>query len=171
MQIYVQQGNNKLGPFTIDDVNQRLRDGIITAGDLAWVEPWTAWQPVANLPGVALPPSSLPPAPAPLPPAPGAIPGGMPGYPQYSKPPGADKKIAAGICGILFGAFGIHKFILGYTGPGLIMLASSLVGAFLCFGLPTAVMSIIGIVEGIVYLTKSDEEFVNTYVINKKNWF
>ncbi len=83
----------------------------------------------------------------------------------------ARRAAAAGICGILFGAFGVHKFILGYTGPGLIMLASSLVGAFVCVGLPTAVMSIIGIIEGIIYLTKSDEEFVTTYVINKRTWF
>ena len=31
--------------------------------------------------------------------------------------------------------------------------------------------SIIGIVEGIMYLTKSDEEFVQTYIVNKKPWF
>ena len=36
-----------------------------------------------------------------------------------SKPPGADKKIAAGVCGILLGALGIHKFILGYNTQGI----------------------------------------------------
>ena len=30
---------------------------------------------------------------------------------------------------------------------------------------------IVGIVEGIIYLTKSDEEFVRTYIQNKKGWF
>ena len=30
-------------------------------------------------------------------------------------------KIAAGICGILLGSLGIHKFILGYSKEGLIM--------------------------------------------------
>lgn len=29
-------------------------------------------------------------------------------------------------------------------------------------------MGILGLVEGIMYLTKSDEEFVSTYVVNKK---
>ena len=40
---------------------------------------------------------------------------------------GADKKVAAGICGILLGSLGIHKFILGYTTEGLIMLLTSVV--------------------------------------------
>jgi len=34
--------------------------------------------------------------------------------PQQTQLPGADKKIAAGICGILLGGFGVHKFVLGY---------------------------------------------------------
>ncbi|MBC7515215.1 MAG: TM2 domain-containing protein [Alkalinema sp. FL-bin-369] len=76
--------------------------------------------------------------------------------------PGADKKVTAGICGILLGGFGIHKFILGYNTEGIIML----VGFFLSFGL----VSILGLIEGIIYLTKSDEEFVETYINNKKGW-
>ena len=30
---------------------------------------------------------------------------------------------------------------------------------------------VVGIVEGIMYLTKSDEEFVATYIQGKKGWF
>jgi TM2 domain-containing membrane protein YozV len=81
--------------------------------------------------------------------------------------PDASKKIAAGICGILIGAFGIHKFILGYTTAGLIML---LVTILTC-GIGGAVMGIIGLIEGIIYLTKTDEQFIDTYVINQKTWF
>lgn len=83
----------------------------------------------------------------------------------------ASKKIAAGICGILLGGLGIHKFILGYTTEGLLMLLVSLVVGFITCGLLTAVMSVIGLIEGIIYLTKTDEEFVNTYIRNKKGWF
>jgi TM2 domain-containing membrane protein YozV len=86
------------------------------------------------------------------------------------KPPGADKKIAAGICGILLGGLGVHKFILGYTAEGVIMVATYLVGLFFC-GIPALVIAVIGIVEGIIYLTKSDEEFSRTYIVNKKPWF
>ena len=87
------------------------------------------------------------------------------------KPPGADKKIAAGICGILLGCLGIHKFILGYTTEGIIMLLVSIVvGIFTC-GVGASLMGLIGLIEGIIYLTKSDEEFVRTYVDGRKEWF
>jgi TM2 domain-containing membrane protein YozV len=77
------------------------------------------------------------------------------------------KKIAAGICGILLGGLGIHKFVLGYSTEGLIML---LVTVLTC-GFGGAVMGIIGLIEGIIYLTKSDQEFYSTYVADKKGWF
>lgn len=84
-----------------------------------------------------------------------------------SKPAGADKKIAAGICGILLGGLGVHKFILGYTTPGIIMLLVSV----LTLGFGYFVMGVIGLIEGILYLTKSDDEFVATYITGKKPWF
>ena len=80
---------------------------------------------------------------------------------------GADKKMMCGILGILIGALGIHKFVLGYQKEGLIML---LVTVLTC-GIGGMVMGIIGLVEGIMYLTKTDEEFVNTYITNQKPWF
>ena len=80
---------------------------------------------------------------------------------------GADKKIVAGILAILVGSLGVHKFILGYTTEGVIML---LVTVLTC-GIAGVVMSIIGIIEGIMYLTKSDEDFVRMYIQNKKGWF
>lgn len=79
----------------------------------------------------------------------------------------ASKKVAAGICGILIGALGIHKFVLGYSTEGLIMLLVSL----LTCGLLAPVMGIIGLIEGVIYLTKTDEEFLQTYVNGKKGWF
>ncbi|MDB6122130.1 MAG: hypothetical protein JWQ71_1123 [Pedosphaera sp.] len=85
--------------------------------------------------------------------------------------PRASNKIVAGICGILLGSLGVHKFILGYTIAGIIMLLVSLVGGFVTCGAGWGVMHIIGMIEGIIYLTKSDEEFVQTYVINKREWF
>ncbi len=97
--------------------------------------------------------------------------------PAGSPPAGAEKKIAAGICGIVLGGLGIHKFILGYTQEGVILLSVylvSLVIAIVTCGIGTPLVlipSVIGIIEGIMYLTKSDEEFVQTYIINKKPWF
>lgn len=79
----------------------------------------------------------------------------------------ASKKIPAGICGILIGAFGVHKFVLGMTTPAVIMLCVSLLSCFTLY----PIMAIIGLVEGIIYLTKSDEDFYQTYVVEKKEWF
>lgn len=100
-------------------------------------------------------------------------------YPQQQgvQVPGADKKIVAGICAILLGGFGVHKFILGYQQEGFILLGVTLAAWVITFitcgiGTPLVIIpGIIGIVEGIIYLTKSDEDFVNTYIVNKKPWF
>ncbi|AFZ48364.1 TM2 domain containing protein [Cyanobacterium stanieri PCC 7202] len=77
------------------------------------------------------------------------------------------KKMAAGICGILLGSLGIHKFILGYNQEGIIML---LVSVLTC-GFAAAITGIIGIVEGVIYLMKTDEEFYNIYINGKQPWF
>lgn len=91
---------------------------------------------------------------------------------QIPPPPsgGNSKRVSAGVLGILLGALGIHKFVLGYSKAGVIMLLVSIIGSVFLF-LGPIVMGIIGLVEGIVYLTKSDAEFHNTYVANKKEWF
>ena len=65
------------------------------------------------------------------------------------------KKTAAGICAILIGGLGVHKFILGYTNAGIITI---LVTVLTC-GAAGVVMGIIGLVEGIIYLTMTDAQF------------
>jgi len=93
----------------------------------------------------------------------------VPPYPKEL----AEKKLVAGLFGVLLGALGIRKFYLGYTTEGIIMLLVSTVGTFVMCGLPFApfAIGVIGLIEGIVYLTKSDDEFVSTYVIGRKPWF
>ena len=83
----------------------------------------------------------------------------------------SNKKIVAGICGILLGGLGVHKFILGYTVEGIIMLAISIGGGIITCGVSAFIVGIIGLIEGIIYLTKSDEEFQKTYIENKRGWF
>ena len=77
------------------------------------------------------------------------------------------EKLVAGLLGILLGSLGIHKFYLGYTKEGVIMLLVSL----LTCGIGAVVMEIIGLIEGIMYLVKSDEEFQAIYVDSHKGWF
>jgi TM2 domain-containing membrane protein YozV len=85
--------------------------------------------------------------------------------------PGADKKIPAGVCGILLGWLGVHKFILGYTTEGLIMLIVSLVVGFFSCGTASVCVGLVGLIEGVIYLTRTDAEFVDTYVTSKRPWF
>lgn len=75
----------------------------------------------------------------------------------------SEKKLVAGLLGILLGTFAIHKFYLGYTKTGIIQLV---LGIVTC-----GIVGVVGFIEGIIYLTKSDEEFDRTYVQNQKEWF
>ncbi len=97
---------------------------------------------------------------------------------------GDKSKVAAGLLAILLGWLGIHKFYLGRTTPGMIMLGvtvASYCGGFvigvLTFGLgiilffAAPIVWIIGIIEGIIYLTKTDEDFYEEYVVEGKDWF
>lgn len=79
--------------------------------------------------------------------------------------------VAAGLLGIFLGFFGIHKFYLGYYSTGFIMLAVTIVGSLLTLGLAGGVMTLIGIIEGIIYLVKSQTDFEQLYVFNKREWF
>jgi len=89
----------------------------------------------------------------------------------FSGAGGENKKMLAGILAIVIGSLGIHKFILGYQKEGIIMLVITLVlGAVTC-GIGASAMWVVGIIEGIIYLTKSDEEFYNTYQVGRKPWF
>ncbi|MRX69323.1 TM2 domain-containing membrane protein YozV [Flavobacterium resistens] len=74
-----------------------------------------------------------------------------------------NKKITAGVLGIALGSFGVHKFYLGYKKEGIIQI----VATFVTCGLG----GFIGFIEGIMYLTKTDEEFYQTYQVGKKPWF
>lgn len=58
-------------------------------------------------------------------------------------------KVTAGILGILLGGIGIHKFYLGKAVQGILYL-------LFCW---TYIPALIGFIEGIIYLTKSDDEW------------
>lgn len=73
------------------------------------------------------------------------------------------KKLLAGLLGILLGWTGAHRFVLGDTTGGIIRLVVSLITC--------GAAGIIGLIEGIIYLTKSDEDFQKIYIEGKKAWF
>lgn len=87
---------------------------------------------------------------------------------------GNKDRLTAGLLAIFFGGWGLHKFYLGYTTSGLIYLLTNTVGFFITWimlGIPNWILYTIAFVEGIIYLTKSNEEFQIIYVKNKKEWF
>ena len=87
--------------------------------------------------------------------------------------PGSKSKVTAGLLAIFLGGLGIHKFYLGYTGPGLVYLLSNTFGWIVTIwllGVPNFALGFIALSEGIIYLTKSDEEFEQTYVVGRKPW-
>lgn len=70
------------------------------------------------------------------------------------------KKLVAAILAILLGGLGVHKFYLGYIAAGVVQLILS----FFC-----GIGGIIGLIEGIIYLTKSDDDFESAYVNGDKS--
>jgi TM2 domain-containing membrane protein YozV len=179
-QYFFANGNEQRGPHTAGEiVAMGLRPDT-----LVWREGMANWERFDSVPELlAMIPKAAPaPPPPPLgygqppPPPPGYGPQGI-GYqspPGYAPPPGYpyaptqdNRRIIAGVFGILMGSLGIHKFILGYTGAGIIML---LVSVLTC-GWGSIIMWPIGLIEGIIYLTKSDSEFHQIYVLNRREWF
>lgn len=83
---------------------------------------------------------------------------------------GGKSRMVAGILALFFGGLGVHKFYLGYNWAGVIMLLLTGSGLFL-FGIPSLIIGIIAFIEGVIYLTKSDQDFYLTYVKNRRSWF
>lgn len=79
--------------------------------------------------------------------------------------------VAAGLLAIFLGVFGVHKFYLGYHATGFIMLGVTILGSLLTIGIAAGVVWLIGVIEGIIYLTKSQSEFEQLYVFNKREMF
>ena len=158
---YVADGMVQRGPFEMADLpGQGLR-----GETLVWTQGMQDWRradEVEELIFAGVLPRPLPPVPTQLPTAPGYR------YPGAAAPAvPSTNRIAAGVLGILLGSLGIHKFIMGRVGAGLVMLLVTL----LTCGWGGIVFHIIGLIEGIIYLTKSQEDFYQTYVVNRREWF
>ena len=142
------------GPVNAEQIRRWIAENRVNAQTLILPDGASDWKPLSSFPEFVGETKSAPP---PLSAAP----------PSFATASRASNKVAAGVCGILLGSLGIHKFILGYTGAGLILL---LVTVLTC-GIAGVVTHIIGLIEGIIYLTKSDEEFVRIYVNARREWF
>lgn len=88
----------------------------------------------------------------------------------------ADKSpIAAGLLALFLGGFGVHKFYLGYSGEGVILLVGTLLSWLtLILGIGLLGLLAIGLIcfiEAIIYLTKRPDEFQAVYVDGRRPWF
>ena len=79
-------------------------------------------------------------------------------------------KVIAGLLAIFIGGLGLHKFYLGYTRAGVIMLVVYILG-FALFAIPTMIVGVIALIEGIIYLSRPADQFHETYEVGQKQWF
>ena len=149
-------GGQQSGPIEEEELKGLLGSGRLPASTLVWTDGMPNWVAAASLPALFV--------------------AGPPGPPPVMPVDLGSTKIAAGVCGILLGGLGIHKFVLGMNKPALIMLGCTLGGAVLgpcthiSFLAPVA-MGVVGLAEGIIYLVRPDQEFYQTYVVGKREWF
>jgi len=83
---------------------------------------------------------------------------------------GDKNKIVAALLAFFLGWLGIHKFYLGKTGAGVIMLLCGTIG-WILLAIPPLVVGLISFIEFIIYLVKSDQQFHQDYVVGDKSWF
>jgi TM2 domain-containing membrane protein YozV len=148
----VHDRGHQFGPHTEMELANLVGVGTISTTAMTWREGSPRWIPI----------SSVVPMPA-------YTPATTQNYPAPGGPPAqqSSNRVPAGIFAILLGGLGIHKFVLGMTTPGIIMLLISVLSC----GYGLLVTSVIGFIEGIIYLTKTDAQFHQDYVVNKKQWF
>ena len=146
----IETDGQQYGPIDAKRIRQWIGEKRANAHTLAQSEGSADWKPLISFPEFAAIFQASPQPPA-----------------TTGSNPRASNKIVAGIFGIVLGGLGIHKFILGYTGTGLIMLLVSVLSCFIL----APIMHLIGLIEGIIYLTKSDDDFVRTYVDGRREWF
>jgi TM2 domain-containing membrane protein YozV len=161
---YYSHDGERHGPVSTDELKELAAGGKLGPDDLVWKDGMDNWIPAGKVKNLL--PHAGGPALAPAR-APARV-ANMEHLPVAGMPADiSNRKLAAGLTAVWGGAIGIHKFILGQTTPALIMLLVTL----LTFGIGAGVMVIIGMVEGVKYLRMSDEEFYETYIVNRKAWF
>jgi TM2 domain-containing membrane protein YozV len=74
----------------------------------------------------------------------------------------AHSKVVAALFAFFMGWLGIHKFYLGQVGMGVLYLLISLF-SFVLFFFPIIIIGIISFIEGIIYLSMSEENFDKKY--------
>ena len=82
---------------------------------------------------------------------------------------GDKNRYVAALLAFFVGCLGVHKFYLGKTTAGIIMLVGGTVGWLIV--IPGLIIWFISFTETIIYLVKSDQSFYEDYVAGDKSWF
>lgn len=82
---------------------------------------------------------------------------------MYKNNQPSSQQIEAIVLGIVLGHLGIHKFVLGYAKEGVLQILISII--------TVSIGSILVLIEEIIYLTKTDEQFIEEYKINRRPCF
>lgn len=165
---YTVDGQQQDAPIDHQTLVNLIASGRIGGDDNVWNETMSDWKTVADMPELAA--YALPHAAVSSGTASGGATGPVfPGIvddgasPTYQAFVG--KKVPAGVVALFLGNLGIHKFMLGLTTGGL----TTLLLFFLIVPIP--ILTVISLVEGILYLSKSDQQFFRDYAVDRKQWF
>ena len=153
MGYFLGDGGVQRGPF---EINELAAQGL-RSDTLVWKQGMPQWQQAGMIPELQ---SLLQTYQQPTQSA-ASVPIAYSNMPAYQ--PAQSKKVLAGVMGIMFGGWGVHKFILGMPVAGVLQIVIT----FATCGIG----GLIGLIEGIIYLTKSDEQFYYQYMVQKRQWF
>lgn len=80
----------------------------------------------------------------------------------------------ASLLAIFLGALGVHKFYLGHLAEGCVHITltlASLAAAFVVDSwLPLVVVMLFSAIEGVIYVSRSEEQFVRDYLEERRRW-
>jgi len=166
---FTKRGKQQTGSISQSALVNLVASGEVTAEDHVWCETMSSWDAVSRVPQLAafaLPTAGFPELGEGSPQLTAGLHRGAPmsaNSPEYRT--FVSKKTGAGILALFLGNLGVHKFMLGLTTGGLTMLV-----LFLLL-IPIPFLTIVSFVEGVIYLSKSDDQFYQDYAVRKKQWF
>ncbi|MBP5315079.1 MAG: DUF4339 domain-containing protein [Muribaculaceae bacterium] len=139
---WIIENGRQAGPFEKEEL---LQHGL-SPNSPVWAEGMPDWAPAATVADLS---DIIPPAPATPPPYYNAYQQAVPR--QYAK-----DRILTGLFALLLGGLGIHYFYLGKVMPGIVCILATIVSC--------GIWQIITLIQGIMMLIMSDEEFNSKYV-------
>lgn len=188
-KIHITKGGANHGPFTVEEINAKLKSGEFGPTDKSWMEGMAGWLPLSDqafvAAGVVLPVAEAAPPPAEVAPPPAEA-GPPPAEPAQKGPSLADKaKAAADQAGssgadmiskpdanpvvaliLTWFVFGLgHMIVNGQTNKWIWTLVMSVVGSFLCVipGLLISILSVIDAYQTAVRLKNGETIGQNEY--------